>query len=190
MSVGGGGSAQKLVPVVWHEKTDNCKGHDIEKADTPKHLLRGCRESLPGIGSLGRSKTDQLSTGESKCSIDEDAAQTLEAIMECTRMMPILSTNIAAAWATTTVENNTEDAYYGLAELARRWRGGGGHYLHEPNHSNDLDGRKDEFGFTVALDTKQVDYDNHSPKDGNPSSIGDIGAPIVDDHRSGDNLQG
>ena len=59
-------------------------------------MLGGGRERLSRVGGLGGGKADELGSAESKCSIDENGAETLEAVFECTRIVPIVGTKVSA----------------------------------------------------------------------------------------------
>lgn len=61
--------------------------------------------------------------------------------------------------------------------------------LHESNNSDNLDEREDEFSFTVALDTEQVDGDDEKPEERNPDGAVDGRLPVVDGDGSGDNFE-
>ena len=50
------------------------------------------------------------SAGESKGSVNENAAKALESIVKGTWMVPKFAANIATLWTTTTVQNDTENA--------------------------------------------------------------------------------
>lgn len=110
VGIGRRATGDETLGVEWDEEANQGKGDHVEEGNTPEHLLDSTGERLAGVGSLGSGQTNQLGTGEGKGSIDEDAAKTLEAIVERTRVMPVASTDVATLGATTAVQNNSEDA--------------------------------------------------------------------------------
>jgi len=63
--------------------------------------------------------------------------------------------------------------------------------LHVSNDSDDLDDSKDEFGFTIAFDTKHVDADDENKKDcdKNGMRILPLLIPEIDSDRSTNDFQ-
>lgn len=59
-------------------------------------MLGGGWERLPRISGLSSGKTDKLSTTESKGSVDEDRAESFEAILERARIVPVVGTEVSA----------------------------------------------------------------------------------------------
>lgn len=85
-SISAGGATKKTGLVVWDEETDEGERDDVEEGDTPENLLNGCREGLARVCGLGGGKTDELGTSEGEGRGHEDAAETLEAVVECARV--------------------------------------------------------------------------------------------------------
>ena len=195
LGVGGGATRQESLFVVGNQETDDGKRDDVEESDPPEHLLDSTGERLARVSSLGRGETDQLGTRERKSGVDKDTAETLEAIVECAWVAPVLPTNITTLRTTTAVQNDSEDA-----------RGGGGGglvivtnieeppirvrmHIHEANDGNDLDEREDKLGFTISLHAEHVDGDDHHPKDSDPGGIRHARVPVIDGDRGGDNFE-
>lgn len=92
-------------------------------------LLGSFGKRLSWILGLSSSKTDKLSTGIGEGGIYEDGAETLEAIFESSRFVPVVSTDVASSvcWNTTTVDHDTEN--------------------NEADDCNDLDHAEDELNY-------------------------------------------
>lgn len=100
---------EKKLVGVWNQEADESQRDHVEEGDPPEHLLNRSRESLAGVGRLGRSQTDQLSTSEGKGSVDKDTAKTLETVVEGAWIDPGLSAPVASLGATATVDDDSEE---------------------------------------------------------------------------------
>lgn len=85
--------------------------------------------------------------------------------------MPILSTNIATFWASTTVEDDTKDTCSQSASSCIFAQRGQRLYSHETGHGSDLDKGKYKFRFSIASHAKHIDQNDHRPEYGHPRSI-------------------
>lgn len=144
------GSAGQVWVVRWNNQSEEEERDNIEQANTPEHLLGSLGDSLSWVVRFGSGKTNQLSSSESESSSDEDGAETLEAVAERARVVPVVSSNIASLVGryATTVDDNSQDD--------------------ETDDSNNLDRTENEFDFTVTLGSEHVDNDNHSQEDSDP----------------------
>lgn len=151
------------------EKTD-----DVEEGNAPEDLLDSLGESLSGVGRLSSSKTDQLGTTEGERGGNEDTAETLEAIAECSRLAPVLCTNVAAGIGRNSagVDDNTKND--------------------EANTCDDLDDGEDKFNFAVSTDTEELNGRESNEEDGNPYTNVDVGSsfPEVNGDRGGGKFEG
>ena len=99
MCVGGlAGFIEKALIGIRNKEANESKSDDIEEGDTPEDLLDGGRQGLARIGGFGGGKANQLSTAESESCCDKDGADTFEAMVECARIVPIFTTNVATRW--------------------------------------------------------------------------------------------
>lgn len=151
LGVGAAGAVEELVVGVWDEETDDGEGDDVEKADTPENLLNRGWERLARVGGLSGGETDQLCTGESEGCCYEHGTKTLESVVECAWVAPVLTSDVTAIWSTAAGQDDTKDD--------------------EPDDSDDLDDREEEFRFTVALDTEQINADDNGQEDGDPGVV-------------------
>lgn len=113
MGISGGGATDESGLVVRDQKTDKGKGDNVEQSNTPEHLLNGSGEGLSRVRGLSSGQTDQLSAGEGEGGVDEDTAETLETVVEGTRVVPVLSTNVSTLRTTAAVDNDSEDTRKG-----------------------------------------------------------------------------
>src|SRR4051794_903794 len=111
-------------------------------------MLLTSGEGLARVSSLRSGESNQLGSRESEGSSNEHRAQPFEAVVKGTGVAPVLSTNVSALGSTTACQDDAEDD--------------------ETYHCDDLDDREHEFGFTITLDTEQVDGDNDEEEDGDP----------------------
>lgn len=88
--------------------------------------------------------------------------------------------------STANVDNNTEQAGILLALFCYEYEMGAD--AHEANNSCHLDGRKDEFGFTVAFDAKEVDDGNHEQEYSDKDGLAETVIPVFDSQRAGDDF--
>ena len=74
-------------------------------------LLGGFGKRLSWILGLSSSKTDKLGTSIGEGGIHKDGAETFEAILESSRIVPVASTDVASiiCWNTTTVDHHAEN---------------------------------------------------------------------------------
>lgn len=109
-----------------HNQTYNEQGHHIEECDSPlrrlatkyarmkktyKYLL-GCRwDSLLWVGGFSRAEADQLRSSKCKRGSHEDGTETMEAVSESARIVPVFRTNVATSisWYAATVDDDTQD---------------------------------------------------------------------------------
>jgi hypothetical protein len=92
------GFVKKAFISIWNKEANEGKSDDVEEGDPPKDLLDGGRQGLTRISGLGGGKTNKLGATESESGSDKDGAETFEAIMECARVVPVFTTNIATGW--------------------------------------------------------------------------------------------
>ena len=92
------GFVEKALIGIWNKEANEGKSDDIEEGDPPEDLLDGGRQGLTRIGGLGGGKANKLSTAKSESCSDKDGADTFEAMVECARMVPVFTTNIATRW--------------------------------------------------------------------------------------------
>lgn len=107
-----GGRREQSGIIAADQKADEEETKDIKGGDTPEDLLDSTGHVLGGVGRLGSGKTDQLSTGEGEGSGDEDGAETLEAILERARVVPVAGTPVlvvSAIFGTTTENKDKSD---------------------------------------------------------------------------------
>ena len=89
MCVGGlTGFIEKALIGIWHKEANEGKSDDIEEGDSPKDLLDGGRQGLARVSGLGGGKANQLGTAESESCSDKDRAETFEAVMESSWIVP------------------------------------------------------------------------------------------------------
>lgn len=164
---------------VWDEKADNGEGDDVEQRDTPEDLLDSRWKGLARVLRFSGSQTDQLGTSEGESSIDEDTAEALETVVEGAGVVPELCTDVSALRATTTIQDDTEDAI-SECQHAALYCQSMPEDSHETNDRSDLDDGEHEFRLTVAFDTKHVDGNDHNPENAHPRGIGDVWVPVTD----------
>lgn len=168
LGVGTAGSHETRV-VGGEDETDDEQVQDVEDGNSPEDLLASHGDRLAGVGRLGSGQTNHLSTTEGEGSNDEDTAETLE-VGESTGVVPVLGANVSLVAGTTTVDDNTEDD--------------------ETNTGADLDDTEDEFDFSVAADSEDLDDDEGGQEDGNPHCHVDILSPELDGDGGSDQLEG
>ena len=88
------GFIEKALIGIRNQEANESKSDDIEEGDTPEDLLNGGRQRLTRISGLGGGKANKLRTAERCSRSDKDGAETSETMVECTRMVPVFSTNI------------------------------------------------------------------------------------------------
>jgi len=149
--VGAAATEQTLV-VRANEKTNEGKTKDVEQGDTPENLSDGTRERLQRVGSLGSSQTDQLGSGERESSSDEDGAETLEAVVESTRVVP--ETGAPVLVVDTTAGTSTKNQDKGDD--------------HEDDGGRELQARRPEFFLGITEYSENVNDDDEDPENGHP----------------------
>jgi len=123
------------------------------QGDTPEHLLARRGQSLQGRLGLGRSQTNQLGTGKSKGSCDEDGAEALEAVLEGELVkQPCAPVLIVATAVGTTAENQNEADD------------------EEGDNGSELQEARPELLLGVAKSTKAADNDKGDEEDGHKDS--------------------
>jgi hypothetical protein len=161
---------EELWLVVRYQKPNNGKGDDVKQCDAPEDLLDSSGKRLAGIGCLSCSKADEFSSREGESGIDEDAAQSFEAIVKWTWIPPVCCADIAALWTSTYVDDDSQND--------------------EAYHCRYLDDGEDELGFTIAFDSKKIDDDDQYQEDSHPSVVVDCSlVPIFDRKCRSDKLQ-
>ena len=110
MCIGRRGTGDETLIGVLDQETDDGQGDHVEQRNTPEYLLDGSWERLARVRCLGSSQTNQFSSSESKGSVDEGTAETLEAMVESTGIMPVFATDIASLGTATAVDNDAENA--------------------------------------------------------------------------------
>lgn len=89
--------------------------------DAPKHLLYCSWQCLSRVGSFRCGETDNLCTSIGKRGRHEDAAKSLEAIIESTWAMPISPTNIITRWGASAIDDDSENTFILRKLLANRF---------------------------------------------------------------------
>ena len=159
------GGTQQARVIVLDEQTDEGKTKDIEESNTPEDLSNGTGKRLERIRCLGGSQTNELSTGEGESCSDEDRAETLEPVVERTRIVPIPCTVVFAVLAVArTSSKNTDESND-----------------HEDDSRCELNTRRPEFFLGVTKSTEYIDEDDEEPENGHPytdtSTLGTV--PIL-----------
>ena len=74
-------------------------------------LFAGLGKRFSRVRGFSGSQTDEFGPGIGKCSIDKDRTKPLEAITECTRIVPVVSTDVASGvgWHTAAIGDDTKD---------------------------------------------------------------------------------
>lgn len=168
LGVGTAGTHETLISV-GEDETENEQVQDIEDGNSPKHLLASLGDRLAGVGRLGSSKTDHLSTSKGEGSDDEDGAETLEG-GESTRVLPVLGTDVALVTDTARVDDNTEDD--------------------ETDTGADLDAGEDKLNLTITSDTEKLNNDQGKEEDTDPDGHVDVISPELDCDGRGDEFEG
>lgn len=149
LGIGTAGSQQSVV-VRSDDEPKNEKIDDVEEEDSPKDLLGGTGNRLPRVGGLGSSKTDQLSAAKSEGSGDKDGAEAVEAVSKGAGVVPVLGAQVSLVANTTTVDHDAEDD--------------------EADTGANLDHGENEFDFTIATDTEDLDGSEHDKEDSHPNT--------------------
>lgn len=154
---------QQVIVVGVNQKTNKEETENVEESDTPEDLLDGAGEGLDGVLGLGSGETDQLSSGERESSRDEDRAETLEAILESSRVVPVSGTPVlvVAAALGTTAKNKDESND------------------HEDACGNQLESGSPELFFSISDRTENVDDHDEDEEDGNPYRYGYVLIPVL-----------
>jgi hypothetical protein len=168
LGVGTAGTHETLI-VGGEDETDDEQVEDVEDGNSPEDLLASHGDGSAGVGRLGSSKTNHLSTTERESSNDKDGAETLEA-GESTGVVPVLGADVALVANTTTVDDNTEDD--------------------ETNTGADLDDGEHKLDLTVTSNTKDLDTNESDKEDRDPDSHVDIVSPELDGDGGGDQFEG
>jgi hypothetical protein len=168
LGVGTAGTHETLV-VGGEDETDDEQVKDVENGNSPEDLLASHGDGSTGVGRLGGSKTNHLSTTERESSDDKDSAETLEA-GESTRILPVLEADVALVANTTTVDDNTKDD--------------------ETNTGADLDDGENKLDLTISSDTEELDTNKSDKEDRDPDSHVDIFSPESDGDSGGDQFEG
>lgn len=104
---------EETLVVGWDEKTDQTETKDKEESDTPEDLLDRTWQSLDWVLGLSGSKTNKFGSGEGESSGNEHSAETLESVLERTRIVPRTCSPIFAidtsGWATSADEDDGSD---------------------------------------------------------------------------------
>lgn len=112
LGVGIGGRREQSGIIAANQQADEEETKDVKGGNTPEDLLDSTGHVLGGVSRLGSGKTDQLSTGEGEGSGDKDGTETLEAILERARVIPVASTPVlvvSAILGTTTEDKDKSD---------------------------------------------------------------------------------
>ena len=145
---------EKIWIVRANEKTDECKTKNVKEGDTPENLTNSTRKRLERVLGLSSGETDKLGTREGKGSSDEYCAETLEPVSECTGVVPKSGTPVLIVLTVVRTATKNED------------QGND----HEDDCCGQLQARRPEFFFGISQGTKDVDYDDENPEDGNPDT--------------------
>lgn len=161
---GTGFSGIDQVLVIRGDQDANSQGaQNIEEQNTPEDSLDGLGNVSAGIFGLTRGNSDHLHPTIRECGIDESGPETEEttSVTTCNirlhgaRISPVVETKARLAWNTAEVDDEGEDE--------------------KADDGDDLDGGKDEFGFSIDGDGEDVETEDQNNDDGDPS--GDIGVP-------------
>jgi hypothetical protein len=154
-------STEQTLVVVPDQKTDKGKTEDVEESDTPEDLTNSTGKRLERVLCLSSGKTDQFGSGEGKGGSDEDGAESLEAVVEGTWIVPGTGTPVLGvdtiARASTANKNQSDN--------------------HEDDGRGELEARRPEFFFSVSKRSEDVDQNDEYPEDGHKYGwIGAFGA--------------
>ena len=153
--------------VSWYNESKYEETNDVEEGNAPEDLLGSLRQSLSGVGSFGSSKTNKLSTTESKGSSNKDTAEALETVDKSSGLVPVFCANVTTSISgnTTNIDDDTKDD--------------------ETDACNDLDDRKNEFDLTIGADTEELDGRKSDKENGNPDANVDASStfPEIDGDR-------
>ena len=146
-----GGLGEVLVVGGDDEAEEEERDH-VEEGDTPEHLLGGLGDRLSWVGGFCCGETHQLSSTEGKGGSDEHGAETLEAVAECTWLVPVVGADVASVVSgnSTAVDDNTEED--------------------ETDNCSHLDQAKNELDLTIAADTEDVDNNDAEQEDCDPDT--------------------
>ncbi len=164
----GTGRAQQIRVVGRQDQADDEEGDDIETGDTPEHLFGGCGKRLAGVGGLGCGETDELGATESEGGGHEDGTEAFESVLERPRVVPVMSSDVAAVrsieimgrFDTSAVDDDAEDD--------------------EPDDSENLDHSQNEFDFTISANAEDLNDTEEEEEDGDPDADVDVAPPEVD----------
>jgi hypothetical protein len=166
------GSSREGLVIGWDNGTEDEEGDDVEEGDTPEDLLGSLWDGLSWVIRLGGGETDQLSSSESEGCSNEDGAETLEAVLEGSWVVPVLESEVATVigWDTTAVDDDTKDD--------------------ETNDSDNLDRAENELNLSVTLDTENVDNGDQDEEDGDPDGVVDASVgPVINGDTGGDEFE-
>ena len=110
MCVRGGVATDQALIGVRNQKAHKRQGDNIEERDAPEDLFYSGRERFSRVSRLGGGKADKFGPDEGESSGDEDAAKTLETVVEGARVAPVLPTDIASVRASSAVKNDSKNA--------------------------------------------------------------------------------
>lgn len=103
-------------------------------------MLNGRGKRLARVSGFCSSQTDQFGSREGEGGVDEGAAETFEAVVECSRVSPVLATNVGSIGSTANIDDYSEDD--------------------EADYCGYFDDGEYEFRFSVAFDAEQIDTYN------------------------------
>jgi hypothetical protein len=156
------------------EQADKSKTKDIEEGDTPEDLLDSTGKGSGRVLGLGSCKTDELSACERKGSGDEDGAETREAVLESTRIVPKASAPVlivSAITRTTTADQDNSNE-------------------HEDDDSGELEAGAPKLLFGITERTEDVDDDDDDEKECDPDSWINSVIPVCDGEGADDEFEG
>lgn len=174
LSIGVSSLGEQSRVVGVDEDTNEEETENVEDSDTPEDLLDGTRQRLDGVTGLGSGKTNKFSTGERESGSDEHGAETSEAILESTGIIPVPGTPVLII--TTTLGTATEDEDEGDD--------------HEDDGGSELQNRGPELLLGVSDTTEDGDNSDDEEEDNNPDSDTDINIPVVDSDTGDNQLEG
>lgn len=157
------GTEQTLI-VVADEETDESKTENVEEGDTPEDLFDSSGKRPDGVFGLSSGQTDKLGSRVSESGVDEDGAETLEATLESTRIVPVACAPVLVELSV--AGTTTEDADQGDD--------------HEDDGGNKLEARCPKLFFGVTQRTPNVQKDDDDPEDGDPCTLRHRVSPICD----------
>lgn len=169
LGVGAGGTQEAGV-VGRDNEAENEEVDNVEESNTPEDLLASHWDGLARVVGLSGSKTDELSTTKGESGDDEDTSETVEAVLERTRVVPVLGAEVALVANATAVDYDTEDD--------------------EADAGSNLDETENKLNLSVSADAKDLDDGEDDEEDSNPDTHVEVIAPELDGDTGGNEFEG